>query len=372
MATIISIVSYPFLPPKTGGEKGVALFNKYFSKHQPFICVTTKKNNPEAAKEYEVLNVLSNSPLRYINVFYFFTIRKIIKQKKATHVLIEHPYYGWLGILLKRFCGIKLIVHSHNIEGLRWKTLGKWWWKILWQYEKITHRFADYNFFIHDDDKKYAIEKFGLNHSKCITMTYGIEWNQIPEKEEIQNAKKQLRETHNILEDETIILFNGTFNYAPNLDALKKIIDILDPILQQNNNFKYKILICGINIPQQILDAKYSNIIIAGFVNDVSLYFKGADIFINPVTEGGGIKTKLVEALGYNLNAVSTENGAIGINTEWCNGKLLICGNDDWNSFAALIVKATAYTASIPQIYFEHFYWGYTTKKAAEFIEHYL
>jgi hypothetical protein len=54
------------------------------------------------------------------------------------------------------------------------------------------------------------------------------------------------------------------------------------------------------------------NIIYAGFVDDISIYFKGADVFINPVSYGGGIKTKLVEALGYNLNAVSTSNGAIG------------------------------------------------------------
>ena len=66
--------------------------------------------------EYEVLNVLSNSKLRYINLFYFFTLRNIIRKKKITHFIIEHPYYGWLGFCSKWFCKIKLVVHSHNIE----------------------------------------------------------------------------------------------------------------------------------------------------------------------------------------------------------------------------------------------------------------
>ena len=123
MATVISIVSYPFLPAKVGGQKGVAFFYKYFSRYHKVICVTTEKNDPGAAEGYDVLNILSNSPIRYINAFYFFTLRKIIRHNKATHLVLEHPYYGWLGVLLKWFCRVKLIVHSHNIEGLRWKSL---------------------------------------------------------------------------------------------------------------------------------------------------------------------------------------------------------------------------------------------------------
>src|SRR5579863_2829762 len=116
MTTVISIVSYPFLPAKSGGEKHVFLFNKYFSGFHQLTCITTKKNDPELAKGYEVLNVLSNSRWRYVDAFYFFLVRKIIRQRKATHVILEHPYYGWLGILLKIFCKVELIVHSHNIE----------------------------------------------------------------------------------------------------------------------------------------------------------------------------------------------------------------------------------------------------------------
>jgi glycosyltransferase involved in cell wall biosynthesis len=368
MATIISIVSYPFLPAKVGGQKGIALFNKYFARYNSLVCVATKKNDPSCAEGYEVLNILSNSKFRYINIFYFFLIRKIIKQKKASHLMLEHPYYGWLGVLIKKSCGVKLIVHSHNMEGLRWKTLGKWWWKILWQYEKFTHRQADYNFFIHDDDREYAIKAFGLTASKCITMTYGIEWEIIPPKEEIKRCKDLIKAQYHISGDEKILFFNGAFNYNPNAEALQRITDNINPLLLNKTGFRYKIIICGRDIPAAISNALYTNIIFAGFVDDVSIYFKASDIFLNPITEGGGIKTKLVEALGYNLNAVSTKQGAIGIDAGWCNGKLLICANDDWYSFSELIINSSKYSADIPEVYFDHFYWAHTTKKAAAFI----
>jgi len=368
MSTIVSLISYPFLPAKVGGQKGVGLFNKYFSHYYKIVCVTTKKNDPTAAEGYEVLNILSNSPLRYINVFYFFTLSKIIRQRKATHLILEHPYYGWLAILLKLFCRIKLVVHSHNMEGLRWKTLHKWWWPIMWQYEKWTHRCADYNFFIHDEDRQYAIRHFGLNESKCITMTYGIEWDHPPSARERQIAKQELLNQYNIPSGHCILLFNGAFNYSPNIDALKNITDFINALLLERKDLPYSIIICGRDIPAEISEKKYPNIIFAGFVDNISLYFKGTDVFLNPIREGGGIKTKLVEALGYNMNVVSTETGAIGVDQALCNGKLLLCGDNDWYSFAGLVVQAATISSEIPVTYFNQFFWENIVKKGAAFI----
>ncbi len=365
---VVSLVPYQFLPAKVGGQKGIALFNKYFARHVRLVCVTVNSNDASKAEGYEVRKLLSTSPLRYINPFNFFKLRRTLKETGAALLLLEHPYYGWLGALLKWSTGIKLAVHSHNMEGLRFKTLGKWWWKILWQYERFTHRRADYNFFIHDQDREFAIRQFGLDPLRCLTVTYGIEWDRAPSREESVQAGKMLRSLHNIGDDEKILLFNGAFNYKPNIDALTRIIDTINPLLQQQMGFKYRIIICGRDIPKNILDNSYPNMIITGFVEDISIYFKGADVFINPVMEGGGIKTKLVEALGYNLNAVSTMDGSIGIPVQLCNGKLYQVYDNDWQAFAEGITTAAKIVADISPAYYQHFYWDYNAKKAAEFI----
>lgn len=369
MPKVLSIVPYKIFPAKLGGQKGIALFNEYLARETALVCITVKSNQPGFAKGYLLLNVLSDSFYRYINPFYFFAVRKLLVEHGATHLILEHPYYGWLGIFLKWVTGVKLIVHSHNMEAMRWKSLGRWWWKILWLYERQTHRKADYNLFIHDDDKAYAIKQFKLDPFRCITMTYGIEWDRIPPQEEIRKAKVKLRNDYNISQAESILLFNGDFNYQPNLLALYKIIDTIDPILRQKKDFRYRIIICGRGIPMALTETNHPSIIYAGFVDDISIYFKGADVFLNPVTEGGGIKTKLVEALGYNLNAVSTFIGAIGIDPGMCNGKLLICNDGDWDLFCTGIVDASLVKADIGPAYFEHFYWGYSVGRIARFIE---
>ncbi|MEO5684275.1 MAG: glycosyltransferase family 4 protein [Chitinophagaceae bacterium] len=369
MSTIISIVSYPFLPAKLGGQKGIALFYKYFSRHCRLICLTTKKNEPAAAEGYQVINSISNDPLRYINVFLFFTIYRQIKKQKASKLILEHPYYGWLGILVKWASGIQLIVHSHNIESSRWKTLGKWWWPILAWYEKWTLRSADAVFFKTDQDKKEATGLYKLNPEKSITVTYGIEWNTMPAKEEIEKSKGCLQQLHNLSAATTIFLFNGSLDYHPNLQAVQTILDKLNPVLLQSA-FDYKIIICGKGLPadmHELKDYADKNIIYAGFVDDIGVYFKGADVFINPVTDGGGIKTKLVEALGYNLQVLSTVSGAIGVPLAVTGNKMSIFEDNDWNGFAAAMQVRPPAT-DIPEAFFDHFYWVNIAEKAYRFI----
>lgn len=363
---ILSLVSYKFLPPEMGGQRCIAFFNRYMSSIANFRCVTVQDNGQANAEGYPIITILSKSPVRYINPLYFFALRRIIHRENITHLIIEHPYYGWLAILLKWFSKIKLIVHSHNIESIRFKSIGKWWWGILWHYEKITHRHANENFFITDDDREFAIKKFLLPAGKCHTITYGFELTEPPLIAERQEAKKRLQSIHHIDEDDIILLFNGSLGYKPNLDAVDAILQNINPLLMANSKLKYKIVICGRGLPTSYNSLKAfadKNIIYAGFVDDINMYFKGADIFINPVNEGGGIKTKLVEALGYGLSVVSTNNGAIGIPHPVTGNKLYCIENINWPGFAEAIAAADL-NATIPQAFFDHFYWGNIAAKA--------
>ena len=365
---IVSLVSYAFLPAKVGGQKHIALFYEYLSAYIPVHCVTTSRNDPAYAKGYRVENILSTSIVRYMNPFYFFLLRKRIRQEAASHLLIEHPYYGWLAVLLKWFCKVPLVIHSHNIESIRFKTIGKPWWRLLWYYERFVHRQADYNLFITDADKAYAVKAYGLVVEKCMTATYGITTSEPPAAEAKAAARAQLLQHYGLAPATTLLFFNGTFDYLPNRQGLYSITEQLNPLLARNPDFKYAILVCGRDIPEALLQTAIPNVYFAGFVNDISQYFMGADVFINPITSGGGIKTKLVEALGYNLNAVSTRTGATGIPTALCGEKLLLSDDGDWRTFAENIIRATRVTQQIPAAYYDFFYWGSIAKRTSAFL----
>jgi glycosyltransferase involved in cell wall biosynthesis len=285
--------------------------------------------------------------------------------------MIEHPYLGWAAMLLKWIFKIPYIVHSHNIEAMRFKSTGKWWWPLMNAYEKWTHRFANHNFFITDEDKQYAITHFGLKKNRCTTITHGFDFDAIPEIGEKNAAKSSLKRRHNIPAENKILLFNGVLDYPPNRKALEHIIHEINPLLKSHSEFKYTMLICGSRLPASYNNLKSelsNNIIFAGFVDDISEYLKGADVFINAVNEGGGIKTKLVEALGFDLNVVTTKNGAIGVPENIANGKMQVINNNDWSAFANAIIRSAEETHTTPPEFYDYFYWNSIAAKAVKAI----
>ena len=359
---VLSLVSYNFLPAKMGGQKNIALHNQYLSTHVNLIAVSTKSNDISLVN-YKVYNIVSNSFFRYINVFYFFTIRRIIIEHKISHVIIEHPYYGWLAFLLQKFCKIKLIIHSHNIEAIRFKTLNKSWWKILWFYEKWVHQIADFSLFITEEDKFYAENNYSITENKSDIITYGIEIDQSPSIEEKLNCSQIIRKKHQINSDEKILLFNGTLDYLPNIIAIETIVNNINSILIANESFKYKIIICGKNLPKELENIEHEkNIIYAGFVDDIAVYFKAADIFINPVIEGGGIKTKVVEALGYNLSVVSYKSGSLGIDINVTLNKLHIVNDAQVSDFASAVMNLDI-SINTPESFYKVYNWKYIAQK---------
>ncbi|MBC7903748.1 MAG: glycosyltransferase family 4 protein [Gemmatimonadaceae bacterium] len=363
---VISLVPYKIFPAVTGGQKNIAIFNEYLSKQCSLVCVTVKSNSPSAAS-YPVLNIIEDGSLRYINPFNFFRLRRIIRSQQATHLIIEHPYWGWLGMMLKWSTGIHLTVHSHNIESVRWRSLGKGWWWIMRWYEGMTHRNADASFFITSEDLDYAVRQYGVAAGKCIVISYGIERHSPPAASERTLSRDILRAKHNIPSDSRIILFNGTLSYAPNAEAIDSILKWINPLLV-SSGLKYRLLICGRGLPEKYGGLKnIDNLIYAGFVEDIELYFKGADLFINPVNTGGGLKTKLVEAIGFDLAAVSSASGAAGV-PAWVSGiKLKIVENDDWVGFAMAVKSAlTEEMVSTTESFYQYFSWKNIAKRAVE------
>lgn len=368
MNRIVSIIPYKTLPARLGGEKGIALFNEYLGLLIPVTGISTKNNDVSAAKNYTMLNVLSNSRLRYLNIFLFFTIRKIIWKQKATHLLIEHPYYGWLAWLLKNTLPVTWIVHSHNIEYMRSKSIGRWWWKALKWYETWVYKKADAIFFISEDDLAHAINRMDIPAHKSHAITYGVETDSIPS--DIQLSRGKIRQLHSIRPDEKIILFNGALYHHSNYDALSVILEKVNPVLL-TKGIRYKIIICGKGLPDSFNALRSyvnQNIVYAGFVDDIDIYFKASHIFLNPIMSGGGVKTKAIEAIAMNSTVVSTAFGALGLNRNACGNKLQVVEDHNWSLFSQRVLEILTMDLDTQQAFYDYYYWGKIASKVNDII----
>lgn len=367
---ILSIIPYRILPARLGGEKGIAVFNEYLAEKVQLTGVTTRNNDPALAKGYKLLNILTNSKLRYMNIFLFFKIRSLIQSESSTHLLIEHPYYGWLAWLIRKTMKVTWVVHSHNIEYMRSRSIGRWWWKALKWYEGAMYRNADLVFFISEDDMQYAVAHMNVKPERCMAVTYGIEQTGVPADK--QHCRQLVMDKHRIEPHEKILLFNGALYHSTNYDALTIILDKINPYLLSNRSFNYKIIVCGKGLPpffNDLKDHSDKHVIYAGFVDDISIYFKAADIFLNPILAGGGVKTKAIEALAMDCTVISTELGAMGIKRDVCGDKLKVVKEGEWQKFADLVIRSSFAQTHTEHQFYEHYNWRNIITQVISFLK---
>lgn len=364
MIRILSIVWYKVLPAQFGGQKGIAHFQDSLAQHAPLTCLCSADNEPPQGLSYNVLPLLPAGKWQFILPRYHRLIKATALQEKPSHILLEHPYHGYAAIKAARTCRASLIVHAHNIEFIRFRQIGKWWWKLLYYFEKWVYSNASLSIFKTEEDKQEAIRYFNLPPEKCMILPYGVTR---PVKNE--NAKGQVRQKHGIAATTRILLFAGTLDYEPNADAVTYIYNTLAPQLSATDT-DYRIIICGRNrFPafQYLRRLKHPHVTYAGEVENIGDYFSAADVFINPVQTGGGIQTKNIDALSYDLDVVCFNNMLAGIHTSVCGDKALAVAPGDPAAFINMIVHGIERKRlATPAIFFEHYSFnGYAEKLVA-------
>ncbi len=360
MNNILYITPYAFIQPNAGGKFAMYEQIKNLNKHCNLTVVGVDTNKIDNKLGVTVLPLFKNSKWRYANPLYFFKLKKLIAAKNIDTIIVEHPYLGWLVMLLKWATGVQVFIRSQNVEYLRFKDLGKPWWPILKVYEKWVHNNSTGVLCITEDD--YAFFKKQGIKSKLINYPFGTNVSTNPTDR--NECKTKVCLAHNLSADTKVIMYNGALNYLPNMVGLDIIINEVAPYLEKNYS-NYKIIICGGNLPQKYNKLQgITNLIYTGFVDDISMYFKAADVFINPVQGGGGIKTKLVDALSYGTTAISSVDGAKGLVQKVAGNKLHITPDYNGTAMAKKIIEVLAQPyMPTPASYYAYYNWSKITER---------
>lgn len=364
MTRVLALVTFKVFPTEMGGQKGVVCFYKHLKTLLP-VSLAVSRNNARAPEDWDVDRVLYGNKKMFQNPFVLFRLKKIVKEKGIDVIIAEHSYTAWMGWLLKKMTGLPFIIHSHNIEALRFRQMNRGWWRLYDRYEKWIHQKSDHNFFISADDQAYAITNYGLLPEKCSMITYGIE----PSTATVD--KKSWLQAYHLKGNETILYFNGTLDYKPNYDAVMVLLNTIAPALQRSLE-NFVIVISGNRATAKLIEQLKAapNILFLGFVPDAAPLYAVSDVFINPVLNNSGVKTKVIEAIGTGCQVVSTKSGAGGIHPRLCGNNLWLADDNNWYHFTDLIRQVAQHQkAPVPKPFYDTYLWNNIAKKAAHIIE---
>ena len=135
---------------------------------------------------------------------------------------------------------------------------------------------------------------------------------------------------------EPTLLFLGSYNHKPNIDAVEFLIRKIWPHVHQA--IPEATLIIAGSPPERIPSYNHPlrGVRFTGFVENLDELYQQARVVCAPILSGSGTRVKIIEAASYSRPIVSTQIGAEGI--ELHNGDSIFL-RDDPKSFAEACIR---------------------------------
>jgi glycosyltransferase involved in cell wall biosynthesis len=190
-----------------------------------------------------------------------------------------------------------------------WKLIYKIEIPRLYRYEKFIIKNFNLNNFVNFDESN-----FWSNHGNAFSIPHGITIENLSYSKIDYDYKDS-------------IVFLGRMDYQPNIEA---VLWFCDNILKQiNPNITF--LIIG-GYPTKVilnLQKKYTNVKVLGFIDDIKIILKSCLCSVAPMRSGGGLQTKIIEAMSLGTIVISTNLSSKSIIGVVNNKNILIEDNPE-------------------------------------------
>ena len=332
-------------PPNTGGR--VAMFRKieHLSQNNEIYLYSivdsdTDVNYKDGLTPYCVEVSLYDRreekgtlPLKILKGPYVCVSRWISKMKQdilncyaqinPDYILVEFPQM--LGNLTTEILNSgKVVLNQHNTEYLTLRNLSSTYNSRLMRcaakieslrLEKFEKRcYKKYNIklftFVSIKDKSF----FEIKYHKTNTYLLPIGTEVFPYEKRSKNNRS------------FNIAYFGKMSYPANDEAVTWFVDNVFMKLKKIIPYA-KFYIIGKDPTQNVIELskKGNDIIVTGTVDDINQYYNISDLVVIPLFHGGGVKVKLLEALGHGKLVITTNKGIEG--TIFEDGEELLVAN---------------------------------------------
>ena len=254
-------------------------------------------------------NLLNHNAMMCSNFDEYLIIKKL-NQLKQDSFLPDIIILEWLKniILIQKikrmFPNAKFVASAHDVVSIGYKRKQSYYKglkRILWTikyhrlHKKEIESLSLCNLvFVHNKENVDYLLQEGIEKDK-------LQWL-IPYFNNMKNNKR-----NPVVRD---ILYFGAMGRSENYLSAIWFIENVMPILHGKG---FRFVIVGGNPPLELKRFKNQDIIITGFVDDVTPYFDNCMCLVAPLVFGAGIKVKILEALSSGIPTLTNSLGIEGI-----------------------------------------------------------
>lgn len=280
-----------FLPLIFGGHK-----NKYFTDLQkngvkivvlPSVNLGRRNGEGGRRKEEGKENMPHSSNLEYL-----------VKRENFKIVLYEfcHSEIDYLSIV-KRYPNAKTVIDSHCLNFIENEKMSK-----IFSPEKIKQAKKNEISIYEKADKVITVTE---REKKILRKYVNTSIETLPTGTKIPDEIRGRKGRKNIV-------FVGYMQNLQNEDAVIYFVkDIFPGIKKEIQEVKFYIV--GSSPTKNVSRLNNKDIVVTGFVEDVTLFFSSFLVSVVPLRIGSGMKSKIIESLAWGCPVVSTSVGAEGM-----------------------------------------------------------
>ncbi len=353
---IFAIVPKKLKEPLDGDKKGICCYLDALGKISQLTVIADVESEADDFSFRLRPIIFSHRPFKRISKRNAKIIYEQIQKDAPDVIILEQPFLGWMGQVSKS-TGVPFFLDMLSIEYLRIKSVGRWWWMLMYGWERWAMTHSRGAFFATNQDRLMAIKKFKLNPERAFLRSHGFPQTSLPVVD--QNERAQVLSRHGINPNNKVFMFFGVLKYLSSLESLSNIINEISPRLKAKLGGGYTILICGGGLApsfqKSLQKLECDNIVYAGFVPNIDEYIRSSDVVMNPVVQYGGIKTKVIEAIGQNRTVVSTISGIEGIDAAVCGDKLKVVTDNDWDMFVNCMIDSLESASKTTQEFYDKY-----------------
>lgn len=235
-------------------------------------------------------------------------IVNLINKNQYDIVLFGSSETGKLVSEVKRRCNVKTMTWYHDIvaDVIERKKKTEFNLKMLpiWNIEKKAEgtdaRLTDVPIVLHRRDAE-LLQKY-WSRKTDVFIPIALEDKFVPydySAESEKNEKLQL-------------LFVGAYNWSVNVEAAKWFCE---NVMSKLNDYAVQFNIAGFQMENLLKDGwvgQYKNVKVLGTVDDLAETYKKADVVVEPILTGSGMKVKTAEALMHGKEVIGTQEALVG------------------------------------------------------------